>query len=159
MAATIVDNLSAGFSVVGTWSTFSNYSTNMYGSNWHYAAAGSGSRVATWTFSGLSAGNYQVSACWVLGSNHASNAPYEILVNSTQVGSFAINQLVDPAADVVHSTSNFEHLNSSAIAITSGDTLYVRLSDNANGFVIADAIAVDTFSVSPPTGNIIVIED
>lgn len=145
MAATIIDNTSGGFSVVGTWSTYNNPSSNQFGSNFSYATTGTGSKVATWTFSGLSAGDYQVSACWVGDPiNHSYDASYEIFVNSTQVGVFTANQHIDPAADVVHSTSNFEHLNSTAITITSGDTLYVKLSDNATGsFVIADAIAVD----------------
>ena len=48
--------------------------------------AGNGSRIATWTFTGLAAGTYQVSATWVAAGNRATNAPFTVLQGSTVLG-------------------------------------------------------------------------
>jgi hypothetical protein len=158
MAATIIDNASAGFSVVGTWGTYSLSGSNQYGSNYRFSASGSGADVATWSFTGLTAGSYQVSLCWASNSSHAQTAPYKIYVNSTLITTATVDQRFDPAADVVHSGSNFQHANSTPITIQTGDTLEVTVDDSSTGTVIADAVAVDT-TTPTPSGNVIVIED
>lgn len=184
MAATIIDNGSAGFSVSGSWNTYNLANSNQYGGNYHYASAGTGGKIAYWQFSGLTTGSYQISACWVAFNSHASNSTYRVYLNGSQQFSATVNQTANPASDVIHSGSAFQHLNTTGLSITTGDTLVVQLDDNANAIVIADAIAVDVLassSSSTPTagtqvypfrqwveddfgggsggGNVIVIED
>lgn len=160
MAATIIDNGGVGFSTVGSWSTYNLSGSNQYGFGYHYSSSGSGADVAYWQFSGLATGSYQVSACWVQHASHAGNATYEVYLNGALQFSQIFDQRFNPASDVVHNNSSFQHLNTSGLSINSGDSLVIQLNDNANGTVIADAIAVDTIASTPtPSGNVIVIED
>ena len=79
---TTVDNGDAGFASSG-WTL---YNGDGYQSDFHYTAAGSGSKVATWTFTGLPAGAYEVSATWSPHANRVSNAPFAILDDTALVG-------------------------------------------------------------------------
>ena len=149
----IIDNGDAGFSTTGSWVG----SAGGYQGDNHYNAAGSGSDVATWTFTGLLPGLYMVSATWSPHVNRATDSPYRILDGTTEIFSTTVNQEITPQGDVVDSGVNFQHLGN-PVTITSG-TLVVQLSDDANQFVIADAIraavyvdtAAPTASMSNPT--------
>jgi len=123
----VVDNPAAAF--VGTWPT-STSTAGYYGSNYQTNAAGTGTETATWTFSITTAGNYGVYAWWTAYSNRASNAKYTITHagGSTTV---TVNQQVNGGS--------WQPLG---IFYFNVGTYSVRLSDNANGYVIADAIRV-----------------
>lgn len=158
MAATIIDNAVPGFSVVGSWNTYNLSGSNQYGSNYRYSSSGSGADVATFSFTSLAAGSYQVSLCWASNSSHAQAAPYKIYVNGSLLLTVTVDQRFDPLADVVHSGSKFQHANSTPITIQTGDTLDVTVDDSSTGTVIADAVAVES-TTPTPSGNVIVIED
>ncbi|MGI8907659.1 MAG: peptidoglycan DD-metalloendopeptidase family protein [Candidatus Sumerlaeaceae bacterium] len=75
-AATIVvvDNTSAGFSVVGSWATGSS-AADKYGADYRYHSTAAVSEPASWNAS-LTAGTYSISAWWPAGTNRSPSAPY-----------------------------------------------------------------------------------
>jgi hypothetical protein len=135
-APTIIDDGAAGFTTVGSWKV-----TNGQGfqSDFRSNNAGTGSRTATWTFTGLTPGTYQVSATWVAAGNRATNAPFTVLQGSTVLGTSAVNQRLAPA-DFTDAGAAWKNLGG-PYQIT-GTSLTVRLTDKANGIVIADAVRV-----------------
>ncbi len=131
-----VDNGSAsGWTTVG-----SGYSG---GSLSH--SAGSGSNTYTWTSATLTdEKKYQVYVTWP-GSltGEATNAPFEIFKSNTStdvsIGTVYVNQQSLPEDFIDASNNRWRRLG--AFALPDGyDKFKVRLSDNANGTVIADAV-------------------
>jgi hypothetical protein len=109
---------------------------------WH--AAGTGTCTATWTPDVPSNDTYNVYAWWKAGSNRATDSPFTIYHagGSTTV---RINQEIGG--------SQWNYLgNFSFVAGTSGS---VVLSDDANEYVIGDAIKL-TPSAPPPPETVIV---
>lgn len=70
-----LDNGGPGHSESGTWTT--STSAGFFGTNSRYASVG-GSAVATWTPTVGTAGNYEVYAWWVQGSNRSTSARYRV---------------------------------------------------------------------------------
>jgi hypothetical protein len=131
----IMDNGDAGFTTAGNWTP---YPGQGYQNDIHYAAAGSGADTASWTFSGLSPGQYRVSATWSTSSNRATNAPYTVFDGASPLSTVLFNQELAPN-DLTDSGAAWEDLGSFPI---SGSTLVVRLTNAANEYVIADAIRI-----------------
>ena len=124
----IVDNNDAGFSTVGSWGR-SSFTPGYYASDYRYAAAGSGSRQAIWLFS-VAAGQHDISARWAAFDNRASNAVYRVYNNGVEIGMQVFDQRIDGGQFKVFD---------SAYVVEAG-TLEVVLTDNADGYVIADAV-------------------
>jgi hypothetical protein len=145
-ASQIMDDGDAGFAASGGFVSFAGNGTLFgYESDFNYIAAGNGSETASWTFTGLAAGNYEVAVTWVEFSNRATNAPYTIYDGASQVGSpVLVNQELAPTADHVEGGEPFQILAGS-VTITSG-TLVVELSNAANEYVIADAVRIELLS-------------
>ena len=109
----------------------------------HYAAAASGvgSAQATYSFTGLTAGQYLVYATW---SNInppaaiASNAVFTLYNANSPVGSVLVNQTLMPSGASFSNTA-FQLLGTVNLTST---LLRVTLSNNANGIVLADGIAI-----------------
>ena len=128
--------------------------------DWHRKQSGSGSGTATWTFTGLAAGDYRVSATWAEKSNRANDAPFTILDNAAQVGSVSINQRVAP--DDFNTSddggTDWEDLGG-PYTINSG-TLVVQLNESPGqtGQVLADAIRIEEATgvpdTTPPTADL-----
>jgi hypothetical protein len=133
----IIDNGDPDFSTVGTWTRFPNQG---YQDDIHYAAAGNGSSVASWTFTGISAGAYRVSATWFPHPNRATNSPFTIRDGATPLATVRVNQELAPN-DFTDSGAEWEILG--GVYQIVGDTLVVQLSNDANEFVIADAIRIE----------------
>ena len=138
----IVDNGDAGYTTAGTWT---NWTTSGYGTDAQYAAAGTGSNLATWSFTGLTAGQtYQVSATWLPHANRANNAPYSVYNGAVAGGNLVftvpVNQQLAPS-DFTAAGVGWKQL---AIVMVSGTTLSVQLTNHANGYVLADAIELRT---------------
>jgi len=131
----IVDNGSPGYAETGTGWT--NYGLGYNGTS-RYHAPGTGADTASWQIANLSAGNYAVNVTWPPGANRATNATYQVYDGTKLLATVVVNQKLTPTGTIINGTV-FQSLGS--FAITSG-TLRVVLSDNANGFVFADAIAV-----------------
>jgi protocatechuate 3,4-dioxygenase beta subunit len=88
-----IDNGQAGFSTTGTW-TSQNGGFN--GTN-QYAATTKGSKntsTATWDFTGLASGSYDVWITYWGNSAYATNAPYSAYDGSTSITTKTINQSI-----------------------------------------------------------------
>lgn len=142
----ILDNGDAGFSHSGGWTNLTN--TLSYGLDYEYHSAGNGSGQATWSFGNLPTGAYEVFAKWIPFSNRATNAPYTVLDGGATLGTVLVNQQQFPTGE----QSNGITWQSLGFFSTSTGTLNVRLNDNANGLVVADAIRLvkDGISLQTP---------
>jgi hypothetical protein len=127
----ILNNTQATY--VGSWTSYTGAG---YDNSQHYIAAGTGSATATYAFTGLAAGEYQVSATWPAASNHATNTPYAFYNGSTAAGGVTVNQSAAPTAN---GPNGFQVLGT--VNVSSG-TMNVVISNNANNYVIADAVEI-----------------
>ncbi len=125
-AEVIVDNDSAGCTFTGTWLRYTGQGFN---GSVHCKLQGDGSAAAKFTPVLTAAGDYDVYARWSAYTNRATNSPYTVYYNG---GSQTIpqNQQINGDTWVKLGTWNF----------AAGTAGYVRLADNANGQVIADAV-------------------
>jgi len=117
---------------VGTWPVAkeSDQTKIEYmGYNYQYHSAGTGENSATWTIVVNTPGYYKVSTSWQSGSGNASNAVYRV----QHYGGYAdvqVDQTVAPPSGG-YTLGSFYF----------GKGAYtVRLTDNANGRVVADSI-------------------
>jgi subtilisin family serine protease len=146
----LIDNGQPGYTEAGTgWFSW----PGGYGGNYRYSAAGTGSNTATWQATGLAAGNYQVQATWRAEPNRATNAPYRIYDGTTLLATVRVNQQLAPSGT---SVNGFVFQSLGTFAVTSG-TLRVVLGNDANNYVIADAVRAvpagsGPLSVPPPGG-------
>jgi|GEM_PF-5748335 len=109
-----------------------------------------GAATATWTFTGLAAGNYQVSTTWSPFYNRVDDAPYSL---DGGAGTFDVdvNQKVFPSSFTENGTAWFELIDS--FEVSASGVLTVTLTNDANSFprdnfdgaygVIADAIRIE----------------
>ena len=117
-----------------------------------YTAAGSGSSVSTWTFN-VTPGRYKVSSTWVAHANRATDAPYTVYDGSAIAGQKDVNQEIAPN-DFAYAGSQWEDI---VTVDVTGTTLKVTLSNDANQYVIADAVRIESIGaattpvVTPPT--------
>ena len=128
------DDGAPGFAAAGTWSIL----TGGYLNDYRAAAAGGGSNAVTWTISGLLPGTYRVSITYVPGSTRATNAPFSVRNGATTVGTFAVNQRIAPASRF---DANRWWRDLGTFTISS--TLVVRLTNAANGSVLADGVRIE----------------
>jgi hypothetical protein len=143
----IDDSSSTGFSTTGAWTSTT---AGGYLGNIHYAAATSGSATATaaWTFAVTPGAHYQLAATWYANTNRASNAVYTVH-NGSNATNVTVNQQTAPSG-VAYSSANWTVLGSYA---ATSNTLVVTLSNNANGFVIADAVMATVLPDIPVAQN------
>ncbi len=132
----IIDNDTPGFEYHNgrkkdPW-TFSR--NGGYLGNFRSNSKGKGNSYATWTFSDLPPGKYDVRVMWFVkkGLALATNAPYTIDPESSGPTVPVIQRRKKPGF----------YSYSLGIFDVTGDTLQVKLSDKANGTVIADAVWV-----------------
>ncbi len=141
---TILDVNSAGYGETNGWTRYGN--TLAYGLDYDIHPAGTGSGFADWTFSGLAPGSYQVFAQWIPFSDRATNAPYTIYDGSTPLATVRVNQQFMPSDD---QSNGVVWQSLGTFNTSTGRTLDVRLNDNANGSVVADAIRVVSGGIGP----------
>jgi hypothetical protein len=139
----IDDSSSSGFSTVGSWTLWTNQG---YLGNIHEAVGHTGADIATWTFANLAPGQYKVSATWTAYTNRATNAPYTILDGTTALATVSVNQQAAPSG-FTDAGGQWQDLGTFQIR---NGTLYVQLSDLANGNVEADAIRIQWLGPLPP---------
>ena len=145
-----VDDGDAAFLTQGAWSQ--GGIVGAHGGGYRFHAAGGGSNVATWSFQGLSNGNYEVFATWISHANRASNASFAIWDGNALEQSVEVNQRLAPDDDEV-AGARWERLG--IFAVENG-SLRVELTDDANGYVIADAVrivATDSAPTAPPPAD------
>ena len=83
----------------------------------------------SWNFSVTATGQYQVYGRWVAATDRATNATYTI-ANSAGSATVAVNQQANSGTWVLLGIYNF----------TQGAKYFVKLTDQANGVVVADAV-------------------
>ena len=137
-----IDDGDIGFTTSGQWQTWFNEG---FANDIHYVSAGTGSTSSTWSFD-VTPGRYSVAATWTALPNRATNAPFTISDGALDVASVELNQQLSPD-DFTELGANWESLGELSVA---GNQLSVRLTDDANGFVIADAIRVERLGDLPP---------
>jgi extracellular elastinolytic metalloproteinase len=138
-----IDNGDPGYSQTAGWVNLTN--TQAYELDYDYHAQGAGANSATWTFDDLSDGEYQVFTRWIAFTNRATNAPYSIFDGGTPEGAQLVNQRLAPVGEEL---GGFTWQSLGTFQISSG-TLVVRLGDNANGLVVADAVRIVAGAVVP----------
>jgi hypothetical protein len=136
----IIDNGDAGYWTSCCWTDYSGLG---YDGDLQYAVAGNGSIVADWTFTGLTPGQaYELATTWTIHTNRATNAPYSLYNGAASsenlVSTTLVNQQLAPN-DFSDSGAAWERIG---VITPTGNTVTVRLSDLANGFVIADAVRI-----------------
>lgn len=72
-----VDNTSATFSLIGTWSVASA-SADKYGADYRYKSGGTGAASATWNLNVPETGYYEVCVLYPQGTNRATDAPFTV---------------------------------------------------------------------------------
>jgi len=150
---TLVDDGDVGFAQSGEgWLSWSG--SSVFQGDCRYAPAGTGQNTSTWTFNGLDpAKTYQVYATWNADSGHASNAPYTVLDGASPLATVRLNQQATPTDATI---DNWQWQSAGVYCSTSGQ-LVVRLSDDANGYVVADAVRI--VEVTPATPPLSVIDN
>lgn len=122
-----IDNLDPEFSATSGW-TASNTIVGYYGTNYLVSAAGTGSNKARWSLN-VDAGRYEVYARWASYSNRASNAPYTInYIGGSEI--VRVNQQINGGQWNLLGTYEID------------SSSYVELSNDANSWVIADAVKI-----------------
>ncbi|MBK3576873.1 exo-alpha-sialidase [Streptomyces sp. MBT65] len=127
----VTDNGSSGFSTVsGTWNAGTTV-TGYQGANYLTHAAGTGTSAVRWQTDVPTTGTYDVSVWYTDNANRADNAPYTVTDadGSTLV---PVNQQVDGGRWISLGKYSF----------TAGSKAVVQLSDDADGYVVADAVRI-----------------
>ena len=123
---TPIDNLQASY--VGSWPLSTSVS-NYYETNYQFNAAGTGSDTATWTSNITTTASYDVYAYWTAAPNRASDAKYTINHTSGN-NTVTVNQKQNGGQWNLLGTYTLDTAST------------VVLSDDANGYVIADGITI-----------------
>lgn len=145
----IIDNQSPAseFLKTGNWGLVSQL--GYAGSILYNAAPNDGNEAANWYFQNLEPGWYRVAATWHDGASiYASNTPITILNQSTVIGTGQLNQRI--------AANDFEaagvYWESIGLFNLTGSAMTVRMTDIADGYVIADAIRIERVTPISATG-------
>jgi hypothetical protein len=128
----ILDNGDAGTAITGAWTRATGKG---YQSDIDSTTKGNGSKAVTWTFNGLPNGEYNVWGTWTAAKNNATNAPFLFFNGSGTATTVKINQRVAPTA-----TADGYKWKFLGKAMVSNGWVMVKLTNAANGVVVADAI-------------------
>ena len=141
----VIDDGNPGFATVGTWAAAQGYQGDS-----HSNTKGYGSHTASWTFM-VARGQYVVTTTWAPASTAATNAPFTILDGTAARGAVTVNQRVAPS-DFFVSGQSPEQTGWKTLGTFNfvNGTLAVRLTDKANGSVIADAVRIERLGDIPP---------
>jgi len=126
----------AGFRTIGKWTPVTVQGQGAA----QTIAPGSGTSVAVWTFTGLRPGHYQVSTTWTARPNQAGNAQFSILNGTQTVSPVTVNQQIAPSD---FRDAGVAWRNLGRPVFLTGHTLTVRLTDRADGQVLADAVRIE----------------
>lgn len=137
---TLIDNTDVGYSEVdaGTvdWHTVTR--ATAYQGEFRRQNGWTGSDQAFWDFTDLRPGWYQVFATWGPTTNQATNSPFTIYDGAVARATVTVNQTLTPSG-ITFNGSPWESLG---VYLSSAGLLRVQLTDNANGFIAADAVRI-----------------
>jgi hypothetical protein len=131
----IVDNGASGSTFTSGWTRRTNGGLE---GDYHNASKGTGSKQATWTFTGLPSGNFNVWGTWTGGSKNASNARFSFYNGTGTLPTKTVNQRVAPGGP---SVDGAKWVFLGTVSSVNG-WIQVRLTNKANGTVVADAIRI-----------------
>jgi hypothetical protein len=107
------------------------------------ADPGNGSEEASWTFTGIAAGTYEVYATWVPYGNRPDDAAYRVKTGdpegSTPYSTTHVNQQVAPAGRIIGGTA---YTLIATVTVPDDGYAKVKLASAAEGYAIADAVAL-----------------
>jgi hypothetical protein len=130
----IMDNGDAGHAITGVWTRATGRG---YENDIDSTAKGNGSKYVTWTFNGLPSGEYNVWGTWTAAKGNASNAPFSFFNGSGSITTVRANQRVAPTA----TADGYRWTFLGKVVVNAGWVM-VKLANNANGTVVADAIRI-----------------
>ncbi len=139
-SVTLIDNGDPGYSETdpGTVDWQGEARANAFGGELRWNDGGGTGDKASWQFTGLEVGWYEVLVTYPSEGNQATDAPFTVYDGAVARGTVRISQKVAPSGAVFEG-SPWESLGKFSIT---GDTLRVELSDDADGNVIADAVRI-----------------
>jgi len=140
----LIDNSTAGYSQRGNWTSLA--SALAVQGEFRTAPAGQGNDFATWTFTGLAPGRYLVYTTWAAAGDSATNSPYTVSDGGALEQTFLVNQQLAPGDGAA---MGMAWKSLTAIQISTG-TLMVRLNNQANGSVRADAVLITRSDLPAP---------
>lgn len=150
-----VDNGDDGFTTTGTW----HVQNGKGGFEQDIQFANKAQKkdqtfaTATWSFTGLAAGQYRVSVTAPRSPSYASDAPFSVFDGATLLRTVLVNQSKG-AGKPAPIENQWQKLGTFTIQ---GSTLLVRLSNRANGHVVADAVRIERLETpadpTPPSFN------
>ena len=143
----LIDDGDADLVFSGNWVTVPGYGFD----NDAHILTSNVTGTATWTFSGLTAGDYNVAATWLNGSDRWDAVPYVIRdgVGGPVLATVPVDQSSAPSGGERHGNRPFANLGMVTIA---SDTLVVEIDNaGATGHVIADAIRIE--ATTPPASS------
>jgi hypothetical protein len=120
---------------VGAWT---RDATKGYSGDQWRANKGTGSIHSTWNFTNLPNGQYRVQATWRSVSTNATNAPFLLHNGNQLVSTVRVNERVNPNDQ--WDGGWWENLGT--VTVT-GNRLMVKLTNSANGTIVADAIRIE----------------
>jgi len=125
----IIDNTDVGFRAEGTWPS-STHTSNFFGEDFQYHAPGDGTNTATWEPELVDgAGSYEVFIWYPVCSHLATNTPF-IINHANGSDTLLIDQSINGASWISLGVYEF----------TNGGGGNITLTDNANSWVVADAV-------------------
>jgi hypothetical protein len=142
VVARTLDDGDTGFTATGTWTPGVPAGTATGRSGDQLTApAGTGTSVARWTFTGLTAGTWRISATWLKQVGAATNAVFTIstVAGGPALATKTVNQSLAPGGRLDQG-SIWTDLGD---VVITGTTLVIELKNNANGSVLADAIRIE----------------
>lgn len=125
-----VDTSDNGVSITGNWPTSTSVQ-GYQGAHYRYHAAGTGSNIVSWPLTVSTTGNYDIYVNWTAHSNRASNAKYT-LNHANGSDTITVNQK--------QNGGQWQLLGS--YTLNAGSNHSISLSDDADGYVIADAVTL-----------------
>jgi uncharacterized protein (DUF1800 family) len=139
------DDADGGFSATSGWTpgatNIGDSGQAPFQGSFTYAAAGTGTEMATWSFTGLEPGQYRVSATWPGYSWATTGAPFTVLDGSNSLGTVYVDQTSD-SSGFYDGGANWQDLGVFTIF---GSALEVQLTDAApdNGYLVADGVRIE----------------
>ena len=146
----IHDNGNVGCTLTTGWTRTAGKG---YAGDIHTAAKGTGGKSATWTFTNLPNGEYNIWGTWTAAGANATNAPFSFYNGSGTAMSVLKNQRVAPAS----LADGYKWTFLRKVVVNNG-WVSVKLTNKANGTVVADAIRIVQIpqavpSHAPPTAS------
>ncbi|RZL38827.1 MAG: hypothetical protein EOP35_04955, partial [Rubrivivax sp.] len=142
-SAIVLDDGDIGVSFTGSFTTVTG-AGNGYGNDRREAGGtvyGTGSNYATYTFTDLAPGTYQIAATWTTTSGYAANTPYEVYDGLADPDNQISFQRTAQNTLPVDFTADGAQWREITTVVVTGHTLTVRVTDTgAYGKFTADAI-------------------